>query len=102
VAGSAVAGCGSIAYAKNIEPERLVVESSTAPLKNLHPALEGLKIVQLSDIHLHPYTQIEHVKEAVTIANGLQPNLAVLTGDHVSQSAGSIAELAPALAGLNA
>jgi uncharacterized protein len=48
------------------------------------------------------YTQLELVQKAVTLANGLQPDLIVLTGDYVLESEESIFELAPALAALNA
>ncbi|MEM7345051.1 MAG: metallophosphoesterase [Chloroflexota bacterium] len=98
--GGGLAASGSYYYASRIEPEKIVIEPVTIPLKNLRPALEGLKIVQLSDIHLHPYTQIELVERAVAMANTLKPDLAVITGDHVLQEPESVFELAPALAAL--
>lgn len=101
VLGSAAAGA-VYGYSTEIEPDWLTVEQVKIPLKKLKPALEGFKIVQLSDIHLHPYTQLEFVQKAIAKANTLQPDLVVLTGDYVLESAASIFELAPALAGLNA
>lgn len=98
--GATVAGCGSIGYAAKIEPNWPVVERVTVPLKNLPAALAGLKIVQLSDIHLQPFTQIGEVRRAVQLANRLQPDLVVLTGDYVLESARTIDQLAPTLAGL--
>lgn len=89
-------------YSTKIEPEKLTVEQLQIPLKNLSPALEGFKIVQLTDLHLHPYTQIDFVAQAVDTANSLDPDLVVLTGDYVLQGAESIFELAPVLGALNA
>jgi predicted MPP superfamily phosphohydrolase len=89
-------------YGRHIEPGRLVVEQLQIPVKNLKSGLEGFKIVQLSDIHLHPYTQISFVQKVVRLANTLQPDLVVLTGDYVLRQAESIFELAPVLASLEA
>jgi hypothetical protein len=99
---TAAGGIGSYEYGVHLEAQWLAVEQVPVPLKNLNSALEGLKIVQLSDLHLHPYTQIEFIQKAVQTANLLQPDLVVLTGDYVLASAESIFELAPALATLNA
>ncbi len=99
---AAAGGIGSYEYGAHLEAKWLDVEQVQIPLKNLKPALEGLKIVQLSDLHLYPYTQIEHIQKAVQSANALQPDLVVLTGDYVLASADSIFELAPALAALDA
>jgi predicted MPP superfamily phosphohydrolase len=100
--GSCIAVVGGYEYGKHIEAKSLVVEQVRIPLKNLKPALEGFKIVQMSDIHLHPYVQIDFVQKAVAMANALQPDLIVLTGDYVLQGADSIFELAPVLASLEA
>lgn len=100
--GSAVAGTATYGYSTQIEPSWLMVEQVRIPLRKLKPGLEGFKIVQMSDIHLHPYTQLEFVQKAVARANELKPDLVVLTGDYVLESADSIFELAPALTGLNA
>jgi len=96
------AGIGGYAYATKVEPQWLVVDRVEVPIKNLKTVHQGLKIVQLSDIHLHPYTQIGLVEEAVQIVNELQPDIIVLTGDYVFDSAQAIFELAPALAKMNA
>ena len=86
----------------NDETGELVVNQITIPVKNLHPALEGFKIVQLTDIHIYPITPVEVAAEAVAIANSLKPDLAVLTGDYVWREGEAIFELAPVLADLNA
>jgi predicted MPP superfamily phosphohydrolase len=97
-----VAGVGLYQYGTRVEPQRLSVEQVQIPLKNLSPALEGLKIVQISDIHIDSYTRIEVVQEAAALANILQPDLIVLTGDYVHRQADAFFELAPAAASLNA
>lgn len=100
--GSCATVVGGYEYGKQVEAKRLGVERIQIPLKHLKTALEGFRIVQLSDFHLHPYTQLDFIREAVTLANSLHPDLIVLTGDYVLQTADSIFDLAPVLASLNA
>lgn len=49
-------------------------------------SLSGLSILHLSDFHYGPATSSEHLKEAVEIANSLNPTYAVLTGDFIQLS----------------
>jgi predicted MPP superfamily phosphohydrolase len=102
IAGGAATAVGGPYYARHIEPDWLMVESVEVPIASLPSALEGFKIVQMSDFHLHPFTQLELVQKAVARANELEPDVVVLTGDYVLAAADSIYELAPTLAGLNA
>ncbi len=80
----------------------LTVERTTVPVPGLPEALEGMTIVQLTDLHLRPFTQIEHIERAVHLANSLCPDVIVLTGDYVWHDAEDVFELAPTLAKLNA
>ena len=57
------------------------------PLDNLAPDLVGLKIVQLSDVHVGQTIKSEFVKKIVDITNDLKADLVVLTGDLVDGSA---------------
>ena len=57
------------------------------PLANLPPALVGLRIVQLSDIHLSGYMSPANVRRAVDMANDLGAHLAVVTGDFITGAA---------------
>ena len=86
----------------NDETVTPVVDRVQIPIKNLKPALEGFTIVQLSDIHLQPYTKPDLVRKAVEMSNSLHPDLVVLTGDYVWREQEAAFELAPILAGLNA
>ena len=82
--------------------DRPVVERLSLLIKGLHPALDGFRIVQLSDFHFQPYTQLKDIAAAVAQANRLKPDLVVLTGDYVSRDAATIFEIAPVLASLQA
>ncbi len=99
-AGGFLATVGQIEI--NDETNTPVVERVEIPIKNLKPALEGFTIVQLSDIHLQPFTRPELVRRAVEMSNELRPDLTVLTGDYVWRDQEAAFELAPILAGLNA
>ncbi|MEZ5478764.1 MAG: metallophosphoesterase [Thiolinea sp.] len=80
----------------------LVEEFTDIPIRNLPSALEGFTIVQLTDMHLKPFTQLEHIERAVSRVNRLRPDLLVLTGDYVWHDEEDILDLVPALARLNA
>lgn len=54
------------------------------PTANLPPALDGMRIVQLSDIHLSGYMSRTDVRRAVDMANNLGADLAVVTGDFIT------------------
>lgn len=99
-----VYGGGALALADALwfEPTRPVVERVRVPLSSLPPEWEGLRIVQLSDFHHGPIVRLEEIERGVELANQLQPNLVVLTGDFVSQSAGYAAPCAQALSDLRA
>jgi uncharacterized protein len=96
-----VSGASSVLYGFQYAPDHPVVERVSIPIAGLPAAAEGLRIVQLSDIHLFPHTTIELVRHVVAEVNRLAPDLVLLTGDYVLETADSIAELAPALAQMN-
>jgi len=62
------------------------------PAANLPPALDGMKIVQLSDIHLSGYMSRTDVRRAVEMANELGADLAVITGDFITGAADPLAD----------
>lgn len=100
VGGGLVAATSYLAI--NDESQEPVIDRIPLAIKKLHPALEGLTIVQITDVHLYPMTQPELVKKSVLMANELNPDLVVLTGDYVWQDLAAIDELAPILSGLDA
>jgi uncharacterized protein len=59
-------------------------------------------VVHLSDTHHSPFTSLEHIRSAVELANAMNPDVAVLTGDYVSHDAEYIAPVAKVLGELKA
>lgn len=54
------------------------------PISGLPPELDGLRIAQLSDIHIGSYMSAADVRRAVGMANELNPDLSVVTGDFIT------------------
>ena len=54
-------------------------------IKGLPRDLDGLRLSQLTDIHLGPFLGVKELRRAVDIANEFQPHLALVTGDLVSE-----------------
>ena len=100
--GSGLAALGAYGYCTRVEPNWLEIERVVVPVPRLRVPADCFRIVQLTDFHLHPYTTIELARRAVDIANRLSPDLVVLTGDYVLESADAMFELAPVLADLSA
>jgi predicted MPP superfamily phosphohydrolase len=106
-------GCGALAggatscllppvYASWVEPNWLEVTRLDVGIPGLPPVLDGFSIAQLSDFHLGPYVERAQVRRSAQVANALEPDLILLTGDFVSGSATHSAACAEELAGLAA
>lgn len=84
------------------EANTLTVEEVEVHLKRLPKKLDGLRIAHLSDIHHSPFTDLDHISDAVRRANDLKPDIVMLTGDYVSHEPEYIAPMAEAMSGLEA
>lgn len=62
------------------------------PMANLPPALDGMQIAQVSDIHLSGYMSRTDVRRAVDMTNDLGADLTVVTGDFITGSSDPIAD----------
>jgi uncharacterized protein len=92
---SALAGAApflSVMYGFAAERLDYHVRRVDIPTSNLPPALEGMKIVQLSDIHLSGYMSRTDVRRAVEMANAEGGDLAVVTGDFITGAADPLAD----------
>lgn len=72
------------AYGYSFERLRFEVEQVEIPMPNLPAALNGLRIVQISDIHAGDFMTARQIRHAIAMANDLRPHLAVITGDFIS------------------
>ena len=86
-AAAATTGAAGFAYVRAVEPNWIDLEPVTLTLPGLAEPLSGLRIVQLSDIHLSRFTSPAKLLDAVTRVNRLKPDLVVLTGDFVGRDA---------------
>ncbi len=71
-------------YGFAAERLRFTLERVEVPLPNLPAALDDLRIVQISDIHMSPYMTRAQLRRAVDMANELGAELAVVTGDFIT------------------
>jgi uncharacterized protein len=62
------------------------------PISNLPPALDGLTIAQISDIHLSGYMSRENVRRAVELTNDQGADITFVTGDLITGSSDPIAD----------
>ena len=69
------------------------------PVEGLAPDLDGLRIVQISDLHVGPTMRLAYVQRVVDMTKELAPDLIALTGDIVD---GSVPRLAAHVAPLEA
>ena len=78
---------GVAAYAYFVEPRRFVVVEETLAVPNWDPALNGFKVVAISDIHAGSnYAPLDRLRTVVEKANEQNADLIVLLGDYVSES----------------
>jgi uncharacterized protein len=61
------------------------------PVAGLPKDLDGLRIAQLSDIHLSPFLSEQELARAVAMANETRPHLAVVTGDLITSAGDPLA-----------
>lgn len=55
-------------------------------IRDLPPALDGFRMVQLSDLHISRLMHEDWVREVVERSNALRPDLVVITGDLIDGS----------------
>jgi predicted MPP superfamily phosphohydrolase len=90
------------AIAGYVGTRRLVVRRLDARIVGLPEALEGLRIVQLSDLHVGPHTPRRHLARIARETARAQPELIAITGDQVDDFARDVAHFAAAFGGLSA
>lgn len=82
---TALSGAGGLAlYAGEFERHWLEVVHQQISITGLPQAFEGVRLAQLSDIHLDEFTEPFLLREAIDQINRARPDYVLLTGDYVS------------------
>lgn len=77
----------SLLYGMIRNPYRYKRYGETLKLSKLPASLDGLKIIQISDIHSGSFTFKEPIKQAIDMINAEKPDLVFFTGDLVNNVA---------------
>lgn len=103
-AGTAVGvSTGAGVYGYRYERRQLDVSQTLLPISGLPPALSGLRIALLTDLHFGAFVSGDDIRRAVGAALAARPDLIVLGGDYVNwQDRTSAAACAEALTGIDA
>ena len=78
------------------------VKEVNIEIENLPSDLEGLRIVQITDLHISPAIRRNYVQGLVERVNEIEPHIIALTGDIVDDVYDQIRDDVAPLAGLNA
>ncbi len=78
------APAAAIGYGVFVERLDVNLREQRIMIPGLHPDLEGLRIVQLTDIHLSAFLPERVLERAVAMANETRSHIALVTGDLIS------------------
>ena len=81
---------------------RLVVRRVDVQVPGLAPEFDGLRIVQLSDLHVGPHTSRRFLRRIVEATAKLNADLIAVTGDLIDDRSEDVASYARALGSLSA
>ncbi len=85
LASTAVAGPIAVsAFGVFIERTDFEVCETTVGVRNLPQELSGLRLLQISDIHLGPYLSVRTLAKVIDSANELKAHMAFITGDLIT------------------
>jgi hypothetical protein len=76
----------ALGYGVFIQRFQLRLREADIPVPGLPPGLDGLRLVQLTDIHLSPFLSERELERAVEMANETRAHLALVTGDLISSA----------------
>lgn len=83
------AAAGLAVYAGVVERHWVSLTHCELALAGLPAAFIGMRVVQLSDIHLDEFTEPVFLRHVVDRINGLKPDMVLLTGDFISSGLSS-------------
>ncbi|WP_224367970.1 metallophosphoesterase [Hyalangium versicolor] len=92
----------ALAFAFLTARGRARVERLTVPVKRLGQGLHGVRVVQISDIHIGPTLDRHFLRRVVEQVNALEPDIVAVTGDLVDGSVRTLRDEVAPLSGLRA
>ena|ERR1035438_8622391 len=75
---------GLALYSGEIARHWIEVTEHNVSLAGLPEVFDGMRIVQISDIHLDEYTEPFFLRQVVDRVNRIEPEAVLLTGDYVT------------------
>ncbi|TMB08108.1 MAG: metallophosphoesterase [Deltaproteobacteria bacterium] len=96
--GGVVAGLSAVGVGSALAGLR--IKDVLVRIRDLPPALAGLRVVQISDLHIGPLLRKEWVEGVVTRVRALKPDLVAITGDLVDGTVDELREHVAPLARL--
>ena len=84
-AGFLTAAGGQAAYSTLIEPYRYDIVEQRIPLQRLGPGLDGLRAVQISDLHIGPWFTRNHLDRVVDLVGAQKADMVFITGDYLTR-----------------
>ena len=102
LAGTMLSVAGVLLVLGYLGTRRLVVRRVDAEVPGLPQEFDGLRIVQLSDLHIGPHTNRRFLERVVNAARSLQPDIIAVTGDLVDDRAEDVAVYARTFGSLEA
>lgn len=102
LAGVGVTAGALLAYAALIEPRNVQVTRPRIHVRDLPPALEGLRVGLLSDLHAGRMTARSTLRRAVRLLMDERPDLIAITGDFADRRHSDYAPAFEAIAPLSA
>ncbi|HYD51148.1 MAG TPA: metallophosphoesterase [Gemmatimonadaceae bacterium] len=102
VAGAVLAVGSLILVAGYLGSRSLRVRETEAQVRDLPAELDGLRIVQISDVHVGPHTSSRFLERVVRAVETLRPDLVAVTGDLVDDRHEDVAAYARVLGRLRA
>jgi uncharacterized protein len=92
----------ALAFAFLTARGRARVERLKIPVKKLGSGLHGVRVVQISDIHIGPTLDRHFLRRVVEQVNALEPDIVAVTGDLVDGSVRTLRDEVAPLSGLRA
>src|SRR5512145_1453487 len=79
--GSALLSAGGVGYGALVEPGLFSVEPVELKLKRLPVSFSGLRIAQISDIHMGGWMNLERFQQVADLIAAEKPDVLLITGD---------------------